>query len=298
MWAFIDLHVLKNIPVTHSRRAIAPVLLSGLCFAVVAALGACGDHATAPATSPYAKGRLSARPHSTSDAAGLAVGLSYETIVGADKPVAVYVPHGYTSDHPWPVTLLLHGSLGSGAEMAADFGPYADSVGIVVLAPSAHAYTWDRMATGSYGPDVAQLDTVLMWAFSNINVDPHRVSIAGFSDGATYSLLLGLKNGDLFDKIVSLAPCPKMPDDVVGNPLIFIAQGTNDQVLPIDECSRVIVPELRLAGYNVNYVEYPSPLGDGHYVPPEIASQAFHWLLDGVASSFGSTYGGSLRRGD
>jgi phospholipase/carboxylesterase len=244
------------------------------CIAATLML-ACGDP-TNVTTLDYTEGRLSVRPRLPH--AVIPIGLSVDTILAGGAPVYVYVPQSYHQDVPARVTLLLHGSLGSGQEMVGTFENYAERDGIVLVAPSAHGYSWDRMVGGKYGADVAELDTVLKWTFDNIDVDPQHLSIAGFSDGATYSLLIGLKNGDLFERIVAFAPCPRMPDGLVGKPMIFIAQGVNDMVLPIDECSRVIVPQLRALGYDVTFREYPSPHGDGHYVTQEVASEAFDWL--------------------
>jgi phospholipase/carboxylesterase len=48
-------------------------------------------------------------------------------------------------------------------------------------------------------------------------------------------------------------------------------------VLPIDNCSRRIVPLLRRGGYDVRYREFEG----AHTVPPEIAREAAGWLLSG-----------------
>jgi phospholipase/carboxylesterase len=45
-------------------------------------------------------------------------------------------------------------------------------------------------------------------------------------------------------------------------------------VLPIDACSRKIVPRLRRAGYDVAYHEFDG----GHAYPPEIVRQARRWF--------------------
>lgn len=52
-----------------------------------------------------------------------------------------------------------------------------------------------------------------------------------------------------------------------GNPRLFISHGTQDPILPINNCSRVIVPELRRRGYRVDYREFKG----GHTVPDELA---------------------------
>ncbi|MBV9790701.1 MAG: phospholipase, partial [Chloroflexi bacterium] len=48
-----------------------------------------------------------------------------------------------------------------------------------------------------------------------------------------------------------------------------------DNVLPIDRCSRRIVPQVQRAGYNVLYREFDGP----HTVPPAIAREAVDWYL-------------------
>lgn len=61
-------------------------------------------------------------------------------------------------------------------------------------------------------------------------------------------------------------------------PAIFISHGTDDAVLPVDPCSRTLVPRLQRAGYDVRYREFDG----GHVVPPEIACEAVGWFLDGM----------------
>jgi predicted esterase len=39
-----------------------------------------------------------------------------------------------------------------------------------------------------------------------VAIDPARVAIGGFSDGATYALSLGLINGDLFKRVAPSHP--------------------------------------------------------------------------------------------
>jgi phospholipase/carboxylesterase len=60
-----------------------------------------------------------------------------------------------------------------------------------------------------------------------------------------------------------------------GRPRVFISHGTRDPVLPIENCSRRIVPRLEQAGYEVSYHEFDG----GHTVPPEIAEEAVRWFV-------------------
>jgi phospholipase/carboxylesterase len=47
-----------------------------------------------------------------------------------------------------------------------------------------------------------------------------------------------------------------------------------DGVLPIDRCSRRIVPELERGGYDVLYREFDA----GHTISPETALEAVGWF--------------------
>jgi phospholipase/carboxylesterase len=86
---------------------------------------------------------------------------------------------------------------------------------------------------------------------------------------------MGLTNGDLFKRIIAFSPGYLAASPPAGKPSIFVSHGTADTVLPIDRCSRVIVPMLRNAGYTVEYIEFEG----GHRVTPETREQAMRWLL-------------------
>lgn len=55
---------------------------------------------------------------------------------------------------------------------------------------------------------------------------------------------------------------------------MFISHGTADEVLPIDRCSRRIVPALRQRGYDIRYDEFEG----GHEVPAPITAEAMTWF--------------------
>jgi phospholipase/carboxylesterase len=102
------------------------------------------------------------------------------------------------------------------------------------------------------------------------------MAMAGFSDGATCSLSLGLANGDLFSAVLGFSPGFVVDLPHIGKPPVFISHGTQDNILPIDECSRRIVPKLEAEGYKVTYREF-----DGkHTLPPEVAAEAMRWFMD------------------
>src|SRR5918995_968810 len=104
-----------------------------------------------------------------------------------------------------------------------------------------------------YGPDVAAIDRALEHVFSRCAVDPGRVAVGGYSDGASYALSLGIANGDLFTHVLAFSPGFMALAGQVSSPQIFVSHGTRDGWLPIESCSRRIVPRLEGAGYEVRY---------------------------------------------
>lgn len=186
----------------------------------------------------------------------------------------LYVPPTYRADTPAPLLVLLHGAGHSSTEWStAPLPALMDSAGIVVTGPDSRGSTWDR-TYGDFGPDVRFIDSALAATFRRCNIDPKRIALGGFSDGASYALSLGISNGDLFSALLAFSPGFFAPARPRGKPRIYVSHGTNDPILPIDAASRKIVPALRTLGYEVRYREFDG----GHTVTMEIASEAIGWL--------------------
>jgi phospholipase/carboxylesterase len=173
-----------------------------------------------------------------------------------------------------PLFVSLHGAGGDANAGLYPLESLAPAAGLALLAPTALGRTWDLLL-GELGPDVATIRRALDAAFHALAVDPARLSLGGFSDGASYALSLGLANGDRFHRIAAFSPGFFASPLRIGKPRMFISHGRRDRVLPIDRCSRRIVPQLRAEGYDVEYLEFDG----GHDVPAEIARRALAWLL-------------------
>jgi phospholipase/carboxylesterase len=174
---------------------------------------------------------------------------------------------------PLPLMILLHGAGGNGERLLGRIGSFANDAAIAVLAPDSRGSTWDAIR-GGFGEDVRFLDRALARVFDMVSIDPERLTVAGFSDGATYALSLGLINGDLFRRVVAFSPGFLIDGPSHGRPRLFISHGTADRILPIDQCSRVIVPALRRRGYDVTFREFEG----GHAVPADVAGEAMRWV--------------------
>jgi phospholipase/carboxylesterase len=186
----------------------------------------------------------------------------------------LYVPQGYRPGHPAPLAVMLHGAGGMAQQGMSLLQHLADEAGLILLAPASRRSTWD-VIYGQFGADITFMDRALAQVFEQYAVDQRRIAVGGFSDGASYALSVGITNGDLFTNIIAFSPGFLAPAAQHDMPKLYISHGTHDEVLPIDRCSRRIVPQVQNAGYDTLYREFDGP----HTVPPDIAQEAVEWFI-------------------
>jgi len=244
-----------------TRREFAATM--GAALASLTLSGACGE------AEPSSDGRLTARPRTgvrTSAAGDRPLGLEPR------RDAILHIP-ARAGTGPLPLLVLLHGAGGSGKGVLERLGTLPDDTGVVVLAPDSRDSTWDAIR-GGFGPDIAFLNRALERVFATVAIDPARIAMGGFSDGATYALSLGLINGDLCHKVVAFSAGFVVDGPVHGKPQFFISHGTADGILPINQCGRPIAANLQRRGYDVTFREFKG----GHEVPPAIAREALGWV--------------------
>jgi phospholipase/carboxylesterase len=186
----------------------------------------------------------------------------------------LYLPPSYKPSTPTPLVLMLHGEGSTSYSTLQLFQPHADAAGLALLAVDSERTTWDIMSSGFYGPDVDFINSALLATFNEVNVDPARIAIEGYSSGATYALAMGRTNGDLFSHVISFSAGGTEPYTPKGMPKFFLSQGLSDQVYDITQTGRVLSQNLISAGYSVDYVEFDG----GHELPDAIVQQAIAWL--------------------
>ena len=199
----------------------------------------------------------------------------------------LYIPPDHAE--PLPLLILLHKAGGSASEWfsggGSSYATYADKGRFIILAPQSPSPTW---GTGpkNWGYDYVAINRALEEAFTRCAIDRNRLAIGGFSDGASYALSLGLANGDVFSFVIAFSPgfiVRARARGRIGNnneiqiPLVYIAHGTADNVLPIASTSRIFVSSLRKNGYKVEFREFSG----GHHASRQVVDHAMSWLTAG-----------------
>lgn len=183
-----------------------------------------------------------------------------------------------------PLLILLHGARGGADAMIRRFRSEADRRGIILLAPESAGETWDAVAEigrgrpPAFGRDPARIDAAISQAFKRASIDPARIAIAGFSDGAGYALSLGARNSDRFSAIMAFSPGMIVPGETGPPTQVFISHGAADRILPIGLARDTLAPVLRGEGFDVTFVAFQG----GHELPDDVLVQALDlWLGPG-----------------
>lgn len=220
----------------------------------------------------WKNGRISARP--TTPTITPPTGVSSIPLTLGLKDGLLFVPKTYNASTPAPFGFLLHGAGQDASELIVPVSAYAESRGLVLASITAADGTWDAIH-GEFGPDVRTINTTLDWAFARCAVDTTRLGLIGFSDGGTYAIGLGRANGDLFRRVNVYSPGFLLPVSPIGKPEFFITHGTADRVLSVETTRDIIVPQLRTAGYSVDYHEW----NGGHGVSAALLEQSVDWFV-------------------
>ena len=224
-------------------------------------------------------GRVSARPHRDDKPSGKPTPLGSSTVgrqtylgLDRDRDAILQLPKSATNSL-LPLLLFLHGATQSADDMFGYLDSASEEAGVAILAPNSRETTWDAI-TGSFGPDVDFINRALELTFDTVAIDPARIAIGGFSDGATYAISLGLRNGDLFKRVAAFSAGFLIEGATQGKPRFFISHGTRDHILPIERCGRQVAADLKARGYEVTFREFD---GD-HEIPADVMREGLGWV--------------------
>ncbi len=167
---------------------------------------------------------------------------------GMERTYFVYTPSSPTAKVAKPVVFLLHGGGGADAhEMAKRTGihPIADREGFLVVYPygvdgqwnDGRGKTFRRAQDNTNIDDVGFISSILDELIQSGSADPHRVYVAGLSNGGMMTYRLGIELGNRLTAIAAIiANLPaKLASQKPVRPLpVLIMNGTADPMMPWD----------------------------------------------------------------
>ena len=198
----------------------------------------------------------------------------------AERDAVLYVPSSLPKEGPVPLLVMFHGAGGFPEKVLPFLEEHAEREGFLILAPQSLYPTWDIVIGGS-GPDLERLEQELTEVFSRYQIDTSHFGFAGFSDGGSYSLSMGITNGDLVSHVIVFSGGFMSVFMQEGMPKVFISHGLIDEQLPIETSGRKHADQLKAAGYDVSYVEF----NEKHIIHPPIVKLAIDFFLDRPAAA-------------
>jgi phospholipase/carboxylesterase len=192
---------------------------------------------------------------------------------------SLYVPETWDGQASMPLVVALHGGHGHGRDFLWTWLREARSRGVLLLAPTSRDRTWPIM--GGDDVDAAGIRAMVQAVAARYAVDRGRVLLTGMSDGATYSLLCGLRDGMPF---THLAPAcgalhPFLLADgglarAQGRP-IYLVHGALDWMFPV-AIARWGQEVLTAAGARLVYRELEDL---SHTYPRDENPRILDWLM-------------------
>jgi phospholipase/carboxylesterase len=208
------------------------------------------------------------------------------TIPLPDEAVA-YVP---ASAGPNPQLLvLLHGAGRGNRWMIDRFKAEADRRGIILLAPTSKGPTWDMVSVAlapvthdnpldmkmgrrfSASRDARRVEAAIANLAKIVPVDRARTVLAGFSDGATFALAMGMARAYPFAAVIAWSPGVAIEaSQPARGRRVFVSHGREDPTLSFAFTCGEIVPLLRSEGADVTFMAF-----EGVHEVPKAAREAF-----------------------
>ena len=179
----------------------------------------------------------------TSSGTTLERSLSFD---GLERTFRVHVPDAIAPASGYPALIVLHGGTGNGRqiERSSGFSELADQFGFVAVYPDGTGsvdmrYTWNADNCCGFAhrqdvDDVGFISALIDELIANYDVDPSRVYVTGFSNGAMMTFRLAC---ELSDRIAAAAPYAgalNTDSCAATNPVpILIMNGDADQNVPV-----------------------------------------------------------------
>ena len=222
-------------------------------------------------------GRLIFRTGTVPDKQALPAG-RHNLGIASERDAVLIVPEGLQPGVPASLLVMFHGAGGSADKVLPFLIDHASQHGFLLLLPQSQFPTWD-LVVGGNGPDLERLDKALREVASRFYIDPSHLGFAGFSDGGSYALSVGVTNGDVVSHVIAFSAGFMSVFQQNGTPRIFIAHGLKDEQLPIETSARPHVAKLKAVGYDVTPLEFMG----SHRIEPAVVGLAIDFFLKPTA---------------
>jgi phospholipase/carboxylesterase len=197
---------------------------------------------------------------------------------------SVYVPETWDGRTAMPLVMALHGGSGHGRDFLWSWVREARARGVLVASPSSRDRTWAIMGDDHDAPNLrAMIDSIAQ----RFPLDRSRMLLTGMSDGGTYALLYGLRDGAPF---THLAPAcgvlhPMLLTSgalaqAVGKP-IYLVHGKLDWMFPV-QTAQMARDFLTRAGAQLVYREIEDL---SHTYPRDENPRILDWMMDGTTTA-------------
>ena len=149
------------------------------------------------------------------------------------RPYVLHVPDDYRGDEPFPLVVVLGGGPGRAIPTAQTTRSSLEPLGVLAVFPQANGMWWEDEPG-------AVVEALLAEALAELNVDTDRVTITGFSNGGTGSLLCAARAPHRYAAVASLmgGGLPFFERDqpidaaaIARLPFLFV-HGGGDEIIP------------------------------------------------------------------
>ena len=149
------------------------------------------------------------------------------------RPYVLHVPDDYRGDEPFPLVFVLGGGPGRAIPTAQTARSSIEPRGDLAVFPQANGMWWEEEPAAAFEALFAEV-------LAELNVDTDRVTITGFSNGGTGSILYASRTPDRFAAVASLmggglpffeATDPIDVAAIARLPFLFV-HGDRDELIP------------------------------------------------------------------
>jgi phospholipase/carboxylesterase len=150
---------------------------------------------------------------------------------------SVYIPENTNQKISLPLVVALHGSSGHGADFLWNWLKEARSRSFLLLCPTSTEQTW---SLENVREDLLKILEAINKLSEISSINSEKILITGMSDGATFSMLAGLRKSTPFTHIAAFsgimpASLAEMKDDTLATDRpVFLVHGTEDKMFPVE----------------------------------------------------------------